>query len=139
MNLPAKIQKAMRRILPFLVLTLAAGGARAEWLAIGRTENFRVYLEQQSLERNGDFVLTIQLMDFVTAQWVDAQTVVSSIITRVEYDCTQPRLRTLFLEAFTEQMGAGRRLSAEEIPNPEWESVKPGSNNENIQKMVCKK
>jgi len=139
MNLPAKIQKAVRRFLPFLLLTLAAGGAQAEWLAIGRTENFRVYLEQQSLERNGEFVLTIQLMDFVTAQWVDAQTVVSSIITRVEYDCTQPRLRTLFLEAFTEQMGAGRRLSAEKIPNPEWEAVKPGSNNENIQKMVCKK
>jgi len=139
MNFNARFPRAMQRILPLLLLSLFAGSAQAEWLAIGRNENFRVYLEQQSLERNGEFVLTIQLMDFVTAQWVDAQTVVSSIITRVEYDCTQPRLRTLFLEAFTEQMGAGRRLSAEKIPNPEWEAVKPGSNNENIQKMVCKK
>ncbi len=115
------------------------GNAQADWLALGRNENFRAYLDQASLQRNGDQVQVLQLMDFVTAQWADERTVIGSIKSVVEYDCAQPRLRTVALEAFSEQMGDGRRVASERLPNPDWEGVKPGSTNEKIWQMVCGK
>jgi len=123
----------------FLMGCLLAGSAQAEWLALGRNENFRAYLDQKSLQRNGDLVQVLQLMDFVTAQWADERTVVGSIRSLVEYDCVQPRSRTIALDAFSEQMGDGRRVASERLPNPEWESVTSGSTSEKIRQLVCGK
>lgn len=88
----------------FLIAATLAGNAQVEWLALGRNENFRAYLDQTSLQRNGDLVQVLQLMDFVTAQWADERTVIGSIKTVVEYDCVQLRSRTIALEAYSEQM-----------------------------------
>jgi hypothetical protein len=123
----------------FLMGCFLVGNAQADWLALGRNENFRAYLDQASLQRNGDQVQVLQLMDFVTAQWADERTVIGSIKSVVEYDCAQPRLRTVALEAFSEQMGDGRRVASERLPNPDWEGVKPGSTNEKIWQLVCGK
>lgn len=123
----------------FLMAVTLAGSAQAEWLALGRNENFRAYLDQKSLQRNGDLVQVLQLMDFVTAQWADERTVVGSIKTVVEYDCVQPRSRTMALEAYSEQMGDGRRVATEQLPNPEWESINSGSTSEKIRQLVCGK
>jgi len=123
----------------FLMGCLLAASAQAEWLALGRNENFRAYLDQKSLQRNGDLVQVLQLMDFVTAQWADERTVVGSIRSLVEYDCVQPRSRTIALDAFSEQMGDGRRVASERLPNPEWESVTSGSTSEKIRQLVCGK
>ena len=139
MNLTNNSRNAARYCSFFLVTLLMAGGAQAEWLALGRNENFRAYMNQKSLKKNGDFVQVPQLMDFVTAQWADERTVVGSIKTLVEYDCSQPRSRTLILEAYSEQMGDGRLVATERMPNPEWEGTKPESTSENIRKMVCEK
>lgn len=121
----------------FLMSCFLAGGVRAEWLSLGRNENVRAYLDQTSLQRNGDQVQVLQLMDFVTAQWADERTVIGSIKSVVEYDCVQPRSRTMSLEAYSEQMGDGRRVAAERLPNPEWEGVKAGSTGEKIRQLVC--
>lgn len=128
-----------RRIFLLLSFLLLVGGARAEWLALGRTDNFRAYMDQKSLEKDGDLVRVLQLMDFVTAQWADERTVVGSIRSQVEYDCLQPRSRTLSLEAYSEQMGDGRLVANERMPNPDWEGVNPGSMSEKIRQLVCGK
>lgn len=124
----------------FLVFALCVGGgAHAEWLAVGRSENFRAYLDQRSLQKDGSLVRVFQLTDFVTAQWADERTVVGSIRAQVEYDCGQPRTRTLALEAYSEQMGDGRLVATQQVPEPEWEGIKPGSTNEKIRMLVCAK
>ncbi len=116
-----------------------AGNAHAEWLFIGRNENFRAYLDQTSLQRNGERTQVLQLMDFVTAQWADERTVIGSIKSTVEYDCAQPRMRTVALEAYSEQMSGGRRVASEQLPNADWEGIKPGSTNEKVRQLVCGK
>lgn len=131
--------RTLRACVLVLSACLLAGSAQAEWLALGRSENFRAYMDQKSLQRNGDFVQVFQLMDFVTAQWADERTVVGSIKTLVEYDCGQPRSRTIALEAYSEQMGDGRMVATERLPNAEWESIGPGSTSEKIRQMVCAK
>jgi hypothetical protein len=118
-------------------LCLLASSARAEWLYVGRTDEFRAYLDSQSLRKNGDMVQVVQLTDFATAQWADARTVIGSLKSLVEYDCHQARSRTLALEAYSEQMSEGVKVAAERIPDPQWEAVVPGSSNEDILRMVC--
>ncbi len=127
------------RILFLHAAFLLPGSAQAEWFQLGRTENFRVYLDQSSLRRNGDFVQSVQLMDFTTAQWVDERHVVGSLKSVVEYDCTQPRARTLTLEATSEQMGEGRVVSFDKIDNPQWETLPAKSTAESTWKLICRK
>ena len=128
-------------LLPLLVFSRARYGAGVdgEWISLGRTENFRLYLDQSSVQRNGDLVRVFQLTDFTTAQWVDERTVVGSIRSLVEYDCSQPRARTLALEAYSEQMGEGRLVAGEQKPDAGWEDVAPGGVGENTRKLVCRK
>ena len=85
---------------------LFAGSASAEWIQLSRTDNFRIFLEQKQILRNGDLAQIWQLMDFTVAQWADPQTVVWSIKTLAEYDCKEPRFRTLVSEAYSEQMAS---------------------------------
>jgi hypothetical protein len=134
-----------RHALLFIALLLPLSGQElyalegAEWITLGRNENFRAYLDQRSVQRNGDFARVYQLTDFVTAQWVDGRTVISSIRALVEYDCAQPRARTLTLEAYSEQMGEGRLVASERNPDAEWEDATPGRTGENVWRLVCGK
>ncbi len=127
MNRPAGFRKHARRIFFVLAALLLAGSAQAEWILLGRNEAIRFYLEQKSILKNGDFTQILQLLDFTSAQWVDAQTVVGSLKVLVEYDCAKPRSRALASEAFSEQMGDGRLVSKERFPDPTWDPVEPGT------------
>jgi hypothetical protein len=138
--------QALRFVVPLLLsLPFLAFGQKpydrtdGEWISIGRTDKLRVYLDQRSVQRNGDLAQVYQLTDFVTAQWVDERTVVGSIRALVEYDCAQPRLRTVALEAYSEQMGEGRLMAKEQNPEAAWEDLAPEGTGENVRKMVCKK
>lgn len=132
-------QKIVRRAFCVLASFLLAGSVQAEWSQLGRTETFRLYLDQKLIQKSGDFVQVWQLMDFTVAQWADARTAVGSIKNLIEYDCAQPRLRTLAAEAYTEQMGAGRLVANERLSDPLWENVAPGSTAEQIRKIACGK
>jgi hypothetical protein len=143
MNLYSRPCRALRfAVLLLLSLPLLAfgqnDGSDGEWVSLGRNDKFRVYLDQRSVQRNGDFAQVYQLTDFVTAQWVDERTVVGSIRVLVEYDCSQPRLRTIALEAYSEQMGEGRLVTKEQKPDPGWEGLAPEGTGENVRQMICK-
>ena len=132
-------QKIVRRAFCVLASFLLAGSVQAEWSQLGRTDTFRLYLDQKLIQKSGDFVQVWQLIDFTVAQWADARTAVGSIKNLIEYDCTQPRLRTLAAEAYTEQMGAGRLVANERLSDPLWENVAPGSTAAQIRKIACGK
>ena len=139
MNNPAFPSLSIRQILVALAALLFVGSVQAEWISLGRTDNFRVYLEQNQLRRNGDVVQTWQLMDFTSAQWVDERTVVGSIKNLTEYDCSQPRFCTLLVEAYSEQMAEGRLVAKEQLPDPPWEGVEAGGTAEKIWRAACSK
>jgi len=137
MNRPTRFARTSQYLL--LLTMLFSGAAHAEWIQFGRTTDFRIYLDQRLISKNGDYAQMWQLMDFTVAQWADAQTAVGSIKTLVEYDCTQPRSRALLGEAYTEQMGAGRLVSSERVAEPQWEAIEVGSNPDKMQKIACGK
>ena len=131
--------RLMRRTLPVFLVLLFTGNAYAEWLLLGRTDAFRMYVEKGSVQKNGTTVQISQLIDFVTAQWIDAQTVIMSAKSVVEFDCSQPRLRTLAVQTYSEQIAGGRMVANEKFPTPEWEPVQSGSSAEGVRKFACSK
>ena len=139
MKRPRYFPEPMRRAVFALATFLLAGGAQAEWISLGRTDSFRVYIDQKPTQKNGDLVQIWQIMDFTSAQWVDARTVVGSIKNLVEYDCSQPRFRTLFVEAYSEQMGDGRMVANEQLNDPQWEVVEAGGTAEKSRQAACGK
>ena len=139
MNRPPHFQRALRQALLLSLAFLSAGNAQAEWMPLGRNESFRIFLDQKLIEKSDGFVQAWQLMDFTVGQWMDARTVVGSIKSLVEYDCRQPRSRTLVSEAYSEQMGAGRKVANEQLLDPQWEDIAPGSTAEKIRIIACDK
>lgn len=139
MKLPRHLPESMRRVVFALSFVLFGSAAQAEWISLGRTDAFRVYIDQKPTQRNGDLVQIWQIMDFTSAQWVDARTVVGSIKNLIEYDCKQARFRTLFVEAYSEQMGDGRMVASESLPDSPWEVVEPGGTAEKSRQAACSK
>ena len=139
MNKLALFPGLLRQILFAFATVSLASPVQAEWFMLGRTSDFRIYLDQKLMQRNGDFAQVWQLVDFTIAQWADARTAVWSIKNLVEYDCIQPRLRTLAGEAYSEQMGAGRLLANEQAPNPQWEAIEDNSTPDKIRQLACGK
>jgi len=137
MNIPTCFTKFPPRLLLTLLMLFLTETAQAEWIQFGRTDEFRIYVDQRLIKKNGDFAQVWQLMDFTVAQWADARTAVGSIKNLIEYDCTQPRLRPLAGEAFTEQMGEGRLVGNEQVPDPKWENIEPNSTPEKMRKFAC--
>ena len=131
------IRKPLRPLLFTLSTLLLAGSASAEWIVLGRTENFRIFLEQKQILRNGDLAQIWQLMDFTVAQWADPQTVVWSIRTLAEYDCKEPRFRTLVSEAYSEQMSLGKLIAREQPAEPQWERIEAGGPPDKIRQVAC--
>lgn len=139
MKMNIKQTKRIRLSALMLALLLATGAAQAEWLAVGRNESLRVYVDNKLIQRNGDLAQTWQLLDFTSARWADTFTVIWSIKTLVEYDCAQPRFRNLGGEAYSEQLGGGKMVGSEQIANPEWEAIEPNSTALQIRQIACGK
>lgn len=129
----------MKRTLFILLSLLTSTLVQAEWVELGRTDTFRVYVENRSLQRKGDSATVVQMLDFTTAQWADARTAIGSIKQLNEFDCVQPRFRTLSAVAYSEQMTAGKVVADETVADPQWEAVQPSSGAEQVRKLACGK
>lgn len=127
----------MSRLLLLLSTLVLSSSALAQWSLLGRNENLRVYLDQTSIQRNGDIAQMWQLYDYTTAQWVGTQTVVMSVRNLVEYDCRNSRSRTIAGAAYSEQMGGGRVVMSENAANAEWVPIPPGGTAEQTLKVAC--
>ena len=139
MNTPPRFSKSRWQTLAVLLAVILAAPVQAQWMVLGRNEDFRIYLDPKLIRKNGDLTQIWQLMDFTAAQWTDAQTVVWSIKTLIEYDCPTMRSRTLAGEAYSEQMGDGRKVASEQRPDAPWESVEPGTTSDKVRQIACAK
>lgn len=127
----------MKRLLFCLPLLLLAEAAVAGWDMLGRNEDLRLYVDSASIGRDGDVAALWQLIDYTSARWIDAG-VVMSVRNLVEYDCAGRRARTVYTEAFSEQLGQGRQMFAERTPQAEWVAVPAASTGETLWRIACR-
>lgn len=133
--------------LPFLMgfwvlitlLVLDGNPVHAEWeLASGDdSAKLTVYVDRDTIQRNGNLSKMWQLYDYKTVQTVAGDSLLS-IQRYNEYDCTGGRTRMLAYTWFSSNMGRGRVVykTAEEQP---WASIVPRSIDQTLWKVACSK
>ena len=120
------------------LLMLNTGPASAEWLAIGSSDSlggYTVYVDPDTIRRNGDLVKVWALTDYTTLQTVADRSFLSSKAQN-EFDCTEERERELAVTWLSGKMGKGDGVwtNSEETP---WRPVAPGSVGQGVWDFAC--
>ena len=99
----------LRKAIVMLLLTVVSGSATAAWVLVGKTEISTLYAEP-SMPQQGDVVKMWNLSDFNVSHIFNATSggpTYSSLIRQEEFNCKEERMRTLYLEFNTRNMGGG--------------------------------
>ena len=127
-------------LIPLLVLSNEP--AYAEWVAIenqyqspGRQT---VYVDPDTIRREGHLVTMWQLIDFKTMQGGRSPSRFSSTTVQKEFDCAEKRLRLLALTDFWGNMGTGEPTDGY-VDERNWIPVAPDSMNQALWNFACRK
>jgi hypothetical protein len=130
-------------------LLLSSGFVNAEWVAIEKKYQSPglqiVYIDPATIRREGDLVTIWQLTDYKWAQGnvglgrfgMDPSRFLSTK-THKQFDCAEKRLRLLAYSEFLRHMGTGRRNDGY-VDQDNWLPVEPGSINQALWEVACKK
>ena len=90
------------------LLFLNSVPAYAEWVVVEETPGLRtVYVDPDTIRREGNLVMLWQLMDFKCMQGNRSPSRFLSTKTQMQFDCAEQRLRLLAFTEFSRNMGTG--------------------------------
>lgn len=115
-----------------LLLIVTTSPAWADWAAVLKNNSDTHYIDHTNIRRNGQFVKVWALKNSKEKK----DRLESSIVTLEEYDCSEERVRLLFIRSFSGQMGIGIPL-AEKNVHSEWKYFQPRSPIAFIHALVC--
>jgi hypothetical protein len=123
------------------LLVLSVGPVYSEWVSVGgKVEEglteYTVYVEPDTIRRNGDVVKLWALMDFYAMQ-TEPSPPYLSVQSQREFDCAEERVRLLVLTAFSGNMGSGKVVFSYSDSDDQGISVEPGSVAQSLWKVVC--
>lgn len=114
----------MRKAIVGLVLALVSNSAAAAWVLVGKTESSTLYAEA-FMPREGDVAKMWNLSDLNASRTFNPPgPTYSSVIRQEEFNCKEERMRTLYLEFNTKNMGAGDAVFSRQTPTA-WTPVGP--------------
>jgi surface-adhesin protein E len=125
------------------LLFLSSVPAYAEWVAVEKHYLLpglqTVYVDPDSIRREGNLVTLWQLIDF---KWMQGNSRgphrFFSTKTHKQFDCAEERLRLLAFTQFSHRMGTGIP-AAGYVDQGNWISVEPESINQALWEMACGK
>lgn len=125
--------------LSLLVLFQWLGGApvSAEWMVVETNAKATVYIDAESITRNGNLVNVWVLDDLRTAHMRGFSRYFSSRA-QEEHDCTNERFRVLAVENFVGRMGTGD-VVYRHAGQSNWTSIPRGTLAQSVWKFVCGK
>ncbi len=133
----------MKRALLITLLVLSSGPVYAEWVAVEKDYLMpglqTVYIDPNTIHREGNLVTMWQLIDFTAMQGNPrGPTRFLSTKTHKQFDCAEQRVRLLASTEFSHPMGTGRR--ADELVNKDnWLSIELESINQALWEVACNK
>ncbi len=129
-----------RQLILLTLLLLSTGPVYAEWVSIGTVASqggATIYMDSDTIRRNGNLVKVWQLIDFKTVQAGIGMSFLSSK-SRWQYDCTEANLQPLAMMEFTGHMGEGT-VGFSNYDEGKWTPVSPGSIAHGSWEVACKK
>ena len=111
-----------------LLAALSSTAAAADWALVGKTDVSDLYANPY-MPRQGDVVSMWNLSDFhASKRFSTSGPTFSAIIRQEEFHCKEERMRTLYLEFNTRNMGRGDVVYSRGTPGGttgEWTRVGP--------------
>lgn len=134
----------MKLLLLITLLVLSSGPAFAEWVAVGGDEQLglTIYINPDTMSRNGNQVTMWILYDFKTLQTKEAGYSFLSAKVQREYDCAKERTRLLAITNYSDKMGSGKVVFNSNFDEQKWVPVaplEPGTIAEDLWKLACGK
>jgi hypothetical protein len=127
-------------LIALLVLSIAP--AYAEWAEVDKDYFspglWTIYIDPDSLQREGNLVTVWQLVDFKTMQGGRSPTRFLSTKTHKQFDCAGKRFRLLAFTEFTDGMGTGIPDDGY-VDKDNWLPVEPESVSQALWEAVCGK
>jgi hypothetical protein len=133
----------MTRLPLITLLVLSSGPVYAEWVSVGGNIEegltpYTVYVDLDTIRRNGDVVKLWALMDFRTIQTEPSPSHLS-VKSQREFNCTDEHVRLLTLTAFSGNMGNGNAVYSYSDPKDQGIAVEPDSVAQRLWKFACGK
>ena len=133
----------LKQALLITLLVLSGGPAYAEWVAVEKDYLLpglqTVYIDPNSIHREGNLVTMWQLIDFTAMQGNPrGPTRFLSTKTHKQFDCAEERVRLLAFTEFSHRMGTGIRADGL-VDKDNWLSIKPESVNQALREVACNK
>ena len=133
----------MTRLLLITLLALSARTVYAEWVPVdGKFEEgptpYTVYVDLDSIRRNGDVVKLWALMDFKTIQTEPTPSHLS-VKSQREFNCTDEHVRLLALTAFSGHMGKGNAVYSYSDSKDQGIAIESDSVAQRLWKFACGK
>ena len=121
------------------LLVLSTGPVYAEWVSVSVLDQagVTIYVDSDTIRRQGDQVTMWELIDYRTIQTVAGTSYLSARLQR-EYDCIREVHRTLALTELSGNMGTGTVLRSNSDAQ-KWAPVDPGSIAKRLWKFACDK
>jgi hypothetical protein len=125
-------------LIAFTLLQLwSAAPLRAEWLLIDRNDRAKIYVDSESISRNGEIVSVWVLDDLMTAQTRGLSTFLSTRA-QEEHDCSKKRFRLVAIERFAGSMGTGHSIY-KRSGESHWAPIPRETMAQSVWKFVCRK
>jgi hypothetical protein len=133
----------MTRLLLITLLVLSGGPVYAEWVSVGGNVEggltpYTVYVDLDTIRRDGNVVKLWALMDFKTIQ-TDPGPSHLSVKSQREFNCTDEHVRLLTLTAFSGNMGNGNAVYSYSDSKDQGIAVEPDSVAHRLWKFACGK
>ena len=145
------LKKHCRRHLPahrwgfwslVMLFVLSSAPTYAEWVAVEKDyllPGFQtVYIDPDTILREGNLVTVWQLVDFKAMQGGRSPTRFYSTKTHKQFDCVGKRFRLLAFTEFTDGMGTGEPTVGY-VDKNKWLSVQPESITQALWEVICSK
>lgn len=115
------------------------GDAGAAWRKVAEDGTRTVYASPAPLERKGDRVTIVSLVDLGKPSRLGEGKEFLSWETQYEFDCSKKQSRIVAASMYAGGMGEGEVTDSIVYESPEWEAVPKGSNGEQLWKLACGK
>ena len=124
-----------RKIILMALFLSVANYASAGWQIVKETRDGILYIDPDSIEKNGEYIKAVSFQDFHVMQSRSDKSFLSAKF-KNEYDCKKIMFRQVELMLFPENMANGELLFAENHAH-NWEAPRSDSAEESLLRFAC--
>lgn len=125
----------MRHFLMLLLLAASSQGAMAQWIEVGHSNFATVYVDPDSIKRDGHMVRMTDLYDYHDTQEITELKFRSSQ-NRHEYNCSNRSHRLLGFKWLSQNMGKGE-VVLRDATHRDWNPNVPVHFGEKLLEIAC--